>query len=400
MYMKINPGGKLSLEDIVGRDPLVARVTQDLRVQSIILVAERRMGKTHVLDKLVAAAPSGWVMLKRDVEGVRTTLEFVQLVMADLHPMLTKFQRFREWLNTIAVDAAGIQIGPVKLPNFPAKHWKQILIDTLGHVGDDTQTQFVVFLWDELPMMLQNIAKSSPHEAMELLDVLRSLRQENPKIRMVFTGSIGLHHVVRHLKEQGYANAPVNDMAVVEVPPLSPMDATSLAKQLFSDNQIAAADASIFALVAAQVDGIPFYIHHVMRALVDRKPGSASAVTSDEVLQIVDAAIRSAHDPWNLKHYEDRTRDYYGNNREACHALIDGVATAATSMPVQTAINGAKSVVLTVGQDTWLELIRLLERDYYLTRDGATGNLQFKFSIVKRWWCWSRGLTSSESSAV
>lgn len=266
--MKINPGGKLSLEDIVGRDLLVERILRDLGGQSIVLVAERRMGKTHVLDKLVAAVPSGWVMLKRDVEGVRTTLEFVQLVMADLHPMLTKLAKFRDWLNTIAIDAAGTQIGPVKLPNFAAKHWKQILTDTLSHVGDAPQTQLVVFLWDELPMMLQNIAKSSPQEAMELLDVLRSLRQENPKIRMVFTGSIGLHHVVRQLNEQGYANAPVNDMAVVEVPPLSPTDATDLTKRLFTDNQIAAADDAIFALVAEQVDGIPFYIHHVMRALV------------------------------------------------------------------------------------------------------------------------------------
>ena len=398
--MKINPGGKLSLEDIVGRDLLVERILRDLGGQSIVLVAERRMGKTHVLDKLVAAVPSGWVMLKRDVEGVRTTLEFVQLVMADLHPMLTKLAKFRDWLNTIAIDAAGTQIGPVKLPNFAAKHWKQILTDTLSHVGDAPQTQLVVFLWDELPMMLQNIAKSSPQEAMELLDVLRSLRQENPKIRMVFTGSIGLHHVVRQLNEQGYANAPVNDMAVVEVPPLSPTDATDLTKRLFTDNQIAAADDAIFALVAEQVDGIPFYIHHVMRALVDRGPKSGTAVTSDEVLRIVNAAIQSAHDPWSLKHYEDRTRDYYANNREACHALVDSVATAATSMSVQTAINGAKGVVPSVDREQWLELIRLLERDYYLVRDNTTGGLQFKFSIVKRWWCWSRGLATTKPGAT
>lgn len=393
--MKINPGGRLSLADIVGRDTLVARITADLRGQSVVLVAERRMGKTHVLDKLVAAAPGGWVMLKRDVEGVRTALEFVQLVMADLHPLLNKSTRFRDWLNTIAVDASGTQIGPVKLPNFAAKHWKQILTDTLSHIGDNSQTQLVVFLWDELPMMLQNIAKSNPQEAMELLDVLRSLRQENLKIRMVFTGSIGLHHVVQQLNEQGYANVPVNDMAVMEVPPLSPPDATALAKQLFADNQIAAADDTIFALVAEQVDGIPFYIHHVMRVLVDRGPKSGTAVTPAEVLRVVNAAIQSAHDPWSLKHYEDRTRDYYAGNREACHALIDSVATAATSMPVQTAINGAKGVVPSVDREQWLQLIRLLERDYYLVRDHATGDLRFKFSIVKRWWCWSRGLDIS-----
>lgn len=69
-------------------------------------------------------------------------------------------------------------------------------------------------------------------------------------------------------------------------------------------------------------------------------------------------------------------------------------------MSVQTAINGAKGVVPSVDREQWLELIRLLERDYYLVRDNTTGGLQFKFSIVKRWWCWSRGLATTKPGAT
>ena len=67
-------------------------------------------------------------------------------------------------------------------------------------------------------MMLDNIKQDSGEKvAMEVLDTLRSLRQmsgnQSPsKLRMVFTGSIGLHHVISSLKQAGYANAPTNDL--------------------------------------------------------------------------------------------------------------------------------------------------------------------------------------------
>lgn len=383
----------MALDDIVGRDALVVQILDALDTQSLLLVAERRMGKTHVLDKLKAQPRTGWSMLKRDVEGVRSTTEFVQLVMADLDPLLGKVKKFRDWLGSIATDAAGMQIGPVKLPNFAAKHWKQVLVDALSHLTEADQITRVVFLWDELPMMLQNLAKSAPQDAMELLDVLRSIRQQNGKVRMVFTGSIGLHHVVRQLKQQGYVNAPVNDMAVIEVPPLTHADATALALRLFKDNQIAFLDATVPGIVAEEVDNIPFYIHHVLRTLSTRKATSPDPVTANDVRKTVVDAIRSAQDPWHLQHYEERTLDYYLGDRTACHALLDAVGTTDGPVSMHTAINGAKGTTPALDGERWLELVQLLERDYYLVRDPETGHLRYKFSIIERWWRWHRGLT-------
>lgn len=398
--MKINPGGALALEDIVGRDTLVAEIMDALEIQSLQLVAERRMGKTHVLSKLVAQQRDGWFMVKRDLEGVRSANEFVQYVIADLHPLLSKVTKFRDWLAGIGSEAAGLKIGPVTLPNFAAKTWKQGLVDTLAHLRESAQTERVVFLWDELPMMLQNLSKTAPHDAMELLDVLRSIRQENSKVRMVFTGSIGLHHVVRHLKQQGYVNAPVNDMATMEVPPLAHADAVSLALRLFHDNRITLADDTVAATVASEVDNIPYYIHHVLSKLKGKYAGSTHQVTTDDVRKEVADAIRSALDTWNLKHYEERTREYYAADRAACHALLDAVASTAASMSMQSAINRAKSVVPALDNDSWLELTYLLERDYYVVRDPDSGELRYKFSIVARWWRWHRGISVNEGGAA
>lgn len=387
--MKINPGGTLALEDIVGRDLLVRDICSRLDLQSVILVAERRMGKTHVLAKLRAEAPAGWVVFRRDVEGVRSAAEFVQIVLADLHPHLNTSTQFGEWLKARAADFGGTKIGPLTLPNFQGKHWKQALCDTFDHVHEAKDLTRVVFLWDEIPWMIQNIARADAQEAMELLDVLRALRQQHAKLRMVFTGSIGLHHIVRQLKAQGYTNAPTNDMVAIEVTPLTMPDATRLADKLLQDIGLNTTGSTVAADIAHEVDGVPYYIHHVL-SYIAKRPDPKAPLTRGELSRMVRAAIQSAHDTWNLKHFEDRTQDYYGVQRDACLALLDGIAAAPISLEVQAAINGAKASFPDIKQNDWIELVRLLERDYYLLRNPDTGQLGFKFSVLKRWWQWHR----------
>jgi hypothetical protein len=67
-----------------------------------------------------------------------------------------------------------------------------------------------------------------------VLDNLRALRQTygSAGLRMVLTGSIGLHHVIAALKRQRYANSPLNDTYPLEVPPLDAGPAHELAAQL------------------------------------------------------------------------------------------------------------------------------------------------------------------------
>jgi len=106
---------------------------------------------------------------------------------------------------------------------------------------------------------------------MDLLDTLRGLRQTHANLRMIYTGSIGLHHVVTALREEGYVNSPVNDMRTVEVPPLDDGHAEALAKALIQgEGLISSAPDETAAIIAKRVDAIPFYIHHVVAAMADR----------------------------------------------------------------------------------------------------------------------------------
>ena len=391
--MKPNPGGILQLGDIVGREPLIAYMRATLEQQSVVLVAERRTGKTHVLEKFKAAAPTNWVVIKRDISALRSANEFVQYVMADLYPHLEARTNFRNWLQNLGEQLGGTQIGPVKLPNFAPKQWKQILGDTIAHLNEVKTIERVVFLWDELPWMLENIARHNPQEAMELLDTLRALRQQHAqKIRMVFTGSLGLHHIVRGLKAQGYNNTPVNDMLSVEVEPLLLVDAAQLVQRLFTDNGLKAATPALFEETAQAVDCIPFYIHHVVSALLKNPASLRQPVDGLAVSAVISRSLHSSDNPWDLQHYEDRTLAYYGPQRDECLALLDAVASSADALPMPDAIRRAKAAFPLVGPQQWIELSRLLERDHYFARD-EDGKVGFKFTVVKRWWVWHRGLT-------
>ena len=52
--MRTNPGGGLAPEEVVGRDALIADLWDKLERHSVMMTAERRMGKTSVLRKMLA----------------------------------------------------------------------------------------------------------------------------------------------------------------------------------------------------------------------------------------------------------------------------------------------------------------------------------------------------------
>lgn len=221
--MKANPGGQIAPGDVIGRDALIEQLWHIVERQSLILIAERRMGKTSILRKMVAEAPAGKLPVYRDLESVRTPLEFVQLVFDDVGEYLSRSGRTANRVQRILTQLGGAEIGGIlKIPPVAAPHWKTLLPSVIEDLMEQ-QDRMVILLWDEVPLMLHNIKqRDGANAAMEILDLLRSLRQEHPGLRMVFTGSIGLHSVITSLRKLGYANAPTNDMHTVDVPPLSP----------------------------------------------------------------------------------------------------------------------------------------------------------------------------------
>ncbi len=385
--MKTNPGGQIAPSDVVGRDQLIDRLWQILERQSLVLTAERRMGKTSVIKKMEATPQAGKLVIYRDLEGVRSPLEFVEIVLSDVETYLSRLQRTAAKARELLQQIGGLEFKGMKIPAIAAPHWKNVLTKTIEDLSEH-QDSTLIFLWDELPMMLDNLKQNGGETvAMEVLDVLRSLRQTYPNLRMVFTGSIGLHHVIGSLKQSGYVNSPINDMYSLELPPLLVSDATELARQLLIGENLTVVDLPTLAIeIATSVDCVPYYVHHVIDQLKWENDCSISTLT-----RLIEANLIDPVNRWDMAHYRDRIDIYYKDNKDLALTLLDILATAEQALSFRELSERLKSQLAIDSDETIKTVLKLLQQDHYVLQQ-SNRTYRFRFSLIQRYWQFSREL--------
>ncbi|MDB6025088.1 MAG: hypothetical protein JWM68_1311 [Verrucomicrobiales bacterium] len=393
--MKSNPGGQISTDEAIGRGDLIERIWVTLEAQSIYMNAERRIGKTTILEILKEKPKTGWFPSKRDLEGCHTAAQFAHAVYRDIDAFLGTGKKAMRRVSELFTKAGGTEIGGVfSLPEGKEAPWKEILEKSFQDLVDaqkETQTR-IVFLWDEVPFMLDNIRNQEGDKmAMEVLDFLRYLRQTYRSIRMVLTGSIGLHHVVSTLKVAKYANAPINDMAAVEVPPLAQEDGEQLASLLLKGEGIVFDDlAAVSGELARIADHFPYYIHHIVRTL----KFSGKSVSKGQIDALVVCQLINENDPWELRHYRERITTYYGADEKVAVAVLDAVACSSKPIALEQIFKEVTASIVFRDLDHLRELLKLLQKDHYICREGE--GFGFKFPLIRRWWLLDRTLKIRE----
>ncbi len=390
--MKANPGGQIAIVDIIGRDSLARELWSVLERQSLILISERRVGKTCLIKKMHDECRPDQLAILQQLEGVRTPLEFVERVCTKVESYLSGVGQTISRVRALAKSLAGIQIaGLVKFPDTLGSQWKSLLEATIADLMEHRRHR-VVFFWDELPLMLDKIRKSSGEQiAMDVLDVLRSLRHVHAELRMVYTGSIGLHNVITALKQAGYANAPTNDMQTEIVPPLAMSDAIDLAWRLLDGEGVPTSDREGVALVIAeQTDRVPFYIHHV----VDRMKNLPGDLDTSHVERIVHGFLTESHGRLQMGHYRERLDTYYpAGDLPLALTLLNTLAAADDPLSRDDLFARVKARIVTNDVAAVARLLDLLKRDQYLVQD-SDDQYAFRFSLVKRWWKMNEVITS------
>lgn len=389
--MKANPGGQIDIKSVIGRDRLIQLLWETLAVQSLVMTAERRIGKTTVMRKMMGEPRKGWLPVYQDLETCHSAFEFAMAVYRAVREFLKAKERIARSCKALFKKLGGIEIaGVIKLPETAASPWKEVLtsaIEDLMQENDSGTT--LLFLWDELPFMLMNIRDGEGEKtAMQVLDHLRWLRQTYKGLRMVITGSIGLHHVIASLKEKSYANSPVNDMAPIDVPPLAESEAVRLAELLIHGEGLASPDAqAASAAIARESDCFAFYVHHIVKGL---KMAGLDA-TPTNVAKVVKSHLVDANDPWQLLHYRERISTYYPNDRKPVQLILDHLAVEPSALSAADLLAMLKGASSFDDREHLMHLLSLMERDHYLKRE-ENGRFQFRFSLIRRWWRLNRGL--------
>jgi hypothetical protein len=387
----VNPGGALAPYEVVGRELFVANMWAALEVQSVLLTAERRMGKTSVLKKLQAEGRAGFRPMLRNLQDVRSPDAFVERVQEDVDrefPRLLTKPGLRERLGITRFGAGGVEL---EFDTASASPWQRRLRLTFAALEEIDDGTRVVFLWDELPHMLAAIEdEGMPEASRELLDILRATREQHACIRMVFSGSLGLHHVLKRVRPARSAWVPTHDMRSLDLPALERIDALALTGELLRNEGVPCTDAEAVAVEAvSQTDAVPFYIHHTVAGLIDwHRTGKLLTVAPADVHALIEDRLGDPQDPWQLMHYLQRVDPYYGEDATLVRTILDAIAIGPPPSDYGDLSNRVAAHMPPPGNDQLHELIELLAKDHYL----ATPALAFRLQLLRRAWRMRRRL--------
>ena len=385
--MQINPGGRLDTKDVIGRDNEIDNYWRVLKRQGLVLSAERRIGKTHILFKMREECQSGYLPFYQDLEAVHSIPDLIRSIYGAVQQSLSALPNVKayiaKWSTLLPNKIAGID-----LPTADAT-WQVLLdqvFDDLIDIADDNTR--ILMLWDEFPLMLHNLHRMAGQDAtIQLLDHLRALRLARAdRLRFLFTGSIGLHLVLRSLREAGNANDPVNDMLCLTVPPLAHPDTCALAAALLRETSAAPAHIPRLASqIANEVGGFPYYVHHV----VDQLAQLGRPPNLEDVSAAADHLVYASHDPANLNYYLTRLSSYYSEDQRALALLVlDTLAPQLSPTSVPELLNLCKHRDPLLADEQLRETLTVLSEDDYIERTRcATGvAYDFRWPLVKKWW--------------
>ncbi|MDY0168531.1 MAG: hypothetical protein RBS80_18425 [Thermoguttaceae bacterium] len=394
----------------MGRDRLIQQIWRKLQTQSLRFTAERRIGKTTVMRKMRAECRPGNELIFVDLEKVDLPRRFTEILLTEMWPRLSAKQKAANRFTTFLTGIGGIEVaGVVKLPERDRIGWKATLEKTFECVCSQSPDVAIVLLLDELPYMLQKIAAQerregrSEHAALEILDSLRAMRQQHANLRMIFAGSVGLHHVLSDLRGSEFASEPVNDMPLVPIEALALPDAVTLAKRLLKDEGVQVVEADRERLpgeLAALTDRVPFYLERVVWRLAELE----GPVSVEHARQVVRQQMTDDNDAWEMEHFRSRLEIYYpGSSTDAnekpipnaslARAILDILAVAPTPQTIDEVWAAMKARMPLDDRNQIVQLLKSLAQDHYLTSDSEK-RYAFRFPLIRQWWALAQGLSS------
>ena len=386
--MQINPGGRLNTKDVMGRDNEIGRYWQVLQRQGLVISAERRIGKTHIVLKMRDECRSGYLPFYQDLEAVHSIPELIRSIYDTVQqsssalPSVKLKAYIAKWSSLLPSKISGVD-----LPTGDST-WQVLLAEAFDDLMGLANKRVILLLWDEFPLMLHNLQRQKgPDSAIQLLDHLRTLRLRHADcLRFLFTGSIGLHLVLRSLRAAGNTNDPVNDMLSLTVPPMAHQDTTDLAAALLEETRAARPHIpDLASRIASEVGGFPYYVHHV----VDQLDQLRRPPLLEDVSAAVDNLVYAPHDPANFNYYVNRLSSYYTDDEGALALVVlDTMAGLSSPTPIRELLNLCRHRDPSLEDEMLREVLTALAEDHYIEPRKSAGGAayDFRWQLVKKWW--------------
>lgn len=275
-------------DDFFKRSYLINKIYRRLKAGNhIFLSAPRRAGKTSIMRYLEDNPKKGYDFVYINSEDIYDAEDFFKLVSEKLLNSeavknMTKavenskgiFASFAEKVSKIKVGSFEVQLNKNEIPKY-----KDELDDLMKKL--DTEEFAIVIMLDEFPVTIENIRNSkSEFEAVNFLHANRSIRQEAGKgIQFVYTGSVGLPSIAKKLS----ATSTLNDLNVLEIPPLTEREATEFAIKILSHYKVKY-NKNVVPYMLNKLEWLmPFFVQLVIQVLIDEYEATGKSIKKADV---------------------------------------------------------------------------------------------------------------------
>lgn len=370
-----------------GRNDEVAAVYRIFEAgKDVSMHAPRRLGKTFLLDRLVEAGPShGWRAIKVEIAGYGET-------RAVFRQFCNKISAQRSWWSqsiTVLSQRAGQLIDPTTDGSGEWIHAllnldHEALFERLLTILHRDSSQRWALLIDELPIFLKALHDKGPAglaEARNFMNGLIRVREENPRVRWMITGSIGLTPLARAGDYMGV----LAKFHPFELLPLDPDQAVHFLRDLARDGYLhrkSITDAEAHAVIAEVGWLAPYYLEALAAKLSGQPsndPCEAARLVEEAIDRLVQPADATTFGPWEehlRKHYRDPERGQ-------AFAVMTALAPHPRGLSLDVLLTTLNRTDLT--RDGLRQLQLRLHDEGFITWNGDEVS-SIRNPLLRRWW--------------
>jgi hypothetical protein len=381
-------------EELYGREDFINHLWHMLEANNILLLAPRRFGKSGVMRDVLLNPRPGYLPLSFDLEDVDSAEEFVWRVTKDLlahdqtRALLSQTKKLpaaiMDWVKK-NFEEAEFEGAKVKFKQSIKEDWREAAKRMLTELEKADNT--IVFLFDELPAMLDRIIQKQGDEAArDFLAWFRPVRLAQKDVlrrhRFIVAGSVGIDQILKRLG----ATDRLVDFTRLTVEPLDTETAKRLAEDLaaaFSIAWNAELGEKMLGLIGAPV---PYFIHIFFAQLGQLRAEARARLTLADLERLYAERVLGPTCRQYFDHYSARLRRYGPGREKAAMAILRAVADRCRVPRLVLYDIYAKACGRGATEQGFDELMADLEYEWYLRLHAATNEYQFLLKVMQDWW--------------
>jgi len=375
---------------IIGTAAEGSKYFQRKRIESLILralrkgnfvhfTAPRRTGKTSILKQLANENYDDLICIYEDIESDKTSSDLYRRLIKLIEQSINKSDNWgkKMWTTITSKKIKGISLdGKIELES-ESIDYRKLFLD-LVNVIQNSEIKIVLFL-DEFPDVINNIRENEGSEtALNVLHTLRSLRQTSDftqSFSLVFSGSVGLTHIVRKI---GRAKL-LNDLKVIELEPLTTQEFDEFVSFITEGASLYIPVETRNHIEVKLRQLIPYYIQLIIEKGDEwTEDNDSTTLTIADVDHVYQKLVTESD---KFIDWVDRIKTYFSDHSKFLFHVLTTIAHC-EEMAMQEVLNISNQHSIEDFEDL---IHQVLIADGYLTKNES-GKLIFASPLLRDWW--------------